>query len=90
MVFFQYLSTRQDEWNKLKLDGVASSNYVIPLALPVPSADSSYHIVLKYLSRKIKRAQIRWSCVVLLRLFLWPPSSSIIRPWLPHSIKVLV
>ncbi|GBP60588.1 hypothetical protein EVAR_50952_1 [Eumeta japonica] len=26
----------------------------------------------------------------LITEFLWPPSSSIIRPWLPYSIKVLV
>ncbi|GBP93794.1 hypothetical protein EVAR_62855_1 [Eumeta japonica] len=52
-----------------------------------PSSDADYHIVSKYSSRGIKRAQTRRR---LITEFLWPPSSSIIRPWLPYSIKVLV
>ncbi|GBP26608.1 hypothetical protein EVAR_18245_1 [Eumeta japonica] len=49
-----------------------------------PPSDSGYHIAPKY-SRRIKRAQTR-----LITEFLWPPSSSIIRLWLPYSTKVLV
>ncbi|GBP59841.1 hypothetical protein EVAR_40225_1 [Eumeta japonica] len=32
--------------------------------LPAPSSDADYHIVSKYSSRRIKRAQTRWGCVV--------------------------
>ncbi|GBP77467.1 hypothetical protein EVAR_56077_1 [Eumeta japonica] len=46
----EYQSTRQDESNEPKLDGLRR----------------------------------------LITEFLWPPSSSIIRRWLPYSIKVLV
>ncbi|GBP85968.1 hypothetical protein EVAR_57444_1 [Eumeta japonica] len=45
------------------------------------------YIVSKYSSRGIKRAQTRWGCRLITE-FLWPPSGSIIRPWLPYSIKV--
>ncbi|GBP27905.1 Maltase A1 [Eumeta japonica] len=41
----------------------------------------------------VKRNQTSPNSMGLRRLiteFLWPPSSSIIRPWLPYSIKVLV
>ncbi|GBP88100.1 hypothetical protein EVAR_10561_1 [Eumeta japonica] len=77
--------------------------------LPAPSSDADYHIVSKYSSRRIKRAQTRWApssdadhivskyCQEesneldglrrLITEFLWPPSSSIIRPWLPYSIS---
>ncbi|GBP26606.1 hypothetical protein EVAR_18243_1 [Eumeta japonica] len=51
--------------------------------LPAPSSDSGYHIAPKFSARRIKRAQTRWGCVT-------PPSSSIIRLWLPYSTKVLV
>ncbi|GBP06845.1 hypothetical protein EVAR_92753_1 [Eumeta japonica] len=66
-----------------------------------PSSDSGYHIVPKYSSRRIKRAQTKVlgktnqtspNSMGLRRLiteFLWPPSSSIIRLWLPYSTKVL-
>ncbi|GBP07877.1 hypothetical protein EVAR_71551_1 [Eumeta japonica] len=50
LVTIQYQSTRQDESNELKLEGLRR----------------------------------------LLTEFLWPPSSSIIRPWLPYSIKILI
>ncbi|GBP80431.1 hypothetical protein EVAR_59106_1 [Eumeta japonica] len=55
-----------------------------------------YHIVSKYSSRRIKRAQTRWGCRRLITEFLWPPSSSIIRPcsinrpWLPYISKYIV
>ncbi|GBP94977.1 hypothetical protein EVAR_99851_1 [Eumeta japonica] len=84
---------RQDESNEPKLDGVASFNYEFYGHLLAPSSDADYHIVStlitivsKYSSRGIKRAQTRWGWVVNYE-FLWPPSSSIIRPWLPYSIS---
>ncbi|GBP86032.1 hypothetical protein EVAR_57508_1 [Eumeta japonica] len=57
--------------------------------LPAPSSDPGYHIVSKYSSDRIKRAQTRWVASFNYGV-LWPLSSSIIRPWLPYSIKVLV
>ncbi|GBP28576.1 hypothetical protein EVAR_23041_1 [Eumeta japonica] len=50
LITIEYQSTRQDESNEPKLDGLRR----------------------------------------LITEFLWPPSSSIIRPWSPYSIKVLV
>ncbi|GBP85967.1 hypothetical protein EVAR_57443_1 [Eumeta japonica] len=78
---------------------------------PAPSSDADYHIVSKYSSRRIKRAQTRWGCLFNYGVpgHLPAPSSdwlpysistrhnesnepkldgSIIRPWLPYSIKV--
>ncbi|GBP68433.1 hypothetical protein EVAR_56695_1 [Eumeta japonica] len=58
-------STRQDESNEPKLDGVASFNYGVPMA----TFQLHYQTLLPYsttkvLSRRIKRAQTRWGCVV--------------------------
>ncbi|GBP39915.1 hypothetical protein EVAR_83052_1 [Eumeta japonica] len=58
-----YQSTRQDESNEPKLDGVVSFNYGVPMAT-APSSDPGYHIAPKYSVRRIKRAQTRWGCVV--------------------------
>ncbi|GBP83104.1 hypothetical protein EVAR_84868_1 [Eumeta japonica] len=54
---------------------------------PSLAHQTGYHIVSKYSVERIKRAQTRW---VASFNCSWPPSSSIIRPWLPYSIKVLV
>ncbi|GBP97718.1 hypothetical protein EVAR_94027_1 [Eumeta japonica] len=59
-----------------------------PIHLLAPSSDADYHIVSKYCQEN----QTSPNSMGLRRLiteFLWPPSSSIIRP-LPYSIKVLV
>ncbi|GBP65452.1 hypothetical protein EVAR_36704_1 [Eumeta japonica] len=48
---------------------------------------------LPYSISTVKTNQTSPNSMGLRRLiteFLWPPSSSIIRPWLPYSIKVLV
>ncbi|GBP38587.1 hypothetical protein EVAR_96189_1 [Eumeta japonica] len=89
----------QDESNEPKLDGVRRL-IGVPMATFQLHHQTRYHIAPKYcsiirlwhivpkLSRRIKRAQTRWGCRLITE-FLWPPSSSIIRLWLPYSIKVL-
>ncbi|GBP19360.1 hypothetical protein EVAR_12401_1 [Eumeta japonica] len=51
-----------------------------------PSSDSGYHIVPKYCQDESNEPKLDG----LITEFLWPPSSSIIRLWLPYSTKVLV
>ena len=49
-----------------------------------------YHIVLKYSSIQIKRAQTRWDCVVLLRSSYGQFSALASDPGYHNTIKVLV
>ncbi|GBP85999.1 hypothetical protein EVAR_57475_1 [Eumeta japonica] len=63
--------------------------------IQVPMATFLHHQTLITISIKVlvKTNQTSPNSMGLRRLiteFLWPPSSSIIRPWLPYSIKVLV
>ncbi|GBP86034.1 hypothetical protein EVAR_57510_1 [Eumeta japonica] len=96
-----YQSTRQDESNEPKLDGVASFNYGVPMATFRLHHQTLLPYSIKYSSEEsnepkldrvlVKTNQTSPNSMGLRRLiteFLWP--SSIIRPWLPYSIKVLV
>ncbi|GBP00773.1 hypothetical protein EVAR_71406_1 [Eumeta japonica] len=86
LITIEYQSTRQYESNEPKLDGVASFNYGVPMA-----TFQLHHQTLYQSTRQ--ENQTSPNSTGLRRLiteFLWPPSSSIIRPWLPYSIKVLV
>ncbi|GBP58816.1 Down syndrome cell adhesion molecule-like protein Dscam2 [Eumeta japonica] len=76
--------------NEPKLDGVALFNYGVPMA-----TFQLHHqtLVTIYCTKVlVKTNQTSPNSMGLRRLiteFLWPPSSSIIRLWLPHSTKVL-
>ncbi|GBP71792.1 hypothetical protein EVAR_55991_1 [Eumeta japonica] len=57
-------STRQNESNESKLDGVASFNYGVPMATFQLHHQTLVTIWSKYSSKRIKRVQTRWGCVV--------------------------
>ncbi|GBP87382.1 hypothetical protein EVAR_34769_1 [Eumeta japonica] len=56
--------------------------------LPAPSSDSGYRIAPKYSADESNEPKLD-GVRRLITEFLWPPSSSIIRLWLPYSTKVL-
>ncbi|GBP00588.1 Proclotting enzyme [Eumeta japonica] len=78
---------------------VASFNYGVSPFLPAPSSDSGYHIAPnsiirlcsppKYCQDESNEPKLD-GLRRLITEFLWPPSSSIIRLWLPYSTKVLI
>ncbi|GBP11326.1 hypothetical protein EVAR_92857_1 [Eumeta japonica] len=85
----KHQSTRQDESNEPKLDGLRR---LITEFLWPPSS-SIIRLWLPYSTKVlVKTNQTSPNSMELRRLiteFLWPPSSSIIRLWLPYSTKVL-
>ncbi|GBP64793.1 hypothetical protein EVAR_31915_1 [Eumeta japonica] len=59
-----YQRTRQEELIEPKVDGVASFNYGVPMATSSSINRPWLPYSIKVLSRRIKRAQTRWGCVV--------------------------
>ncbi|GBP07367.1 hypothetical protein EVAR_71487_1, partial [Eumeta japonica] len=69
---------------------IRASQTLHDLMFRAPSSDADYHIVSK-ITRQDESNEPKLDGVASFNYgVLWPPSSSIIRPWLPYSIKVLV
>ena len=58
--------------------------------LSAPSSDPGYYVAPKSSLRRLIWAQTRQSWRLLITEFLWPITSSIIRPWWPFSTKLRV
>ncbi|GBP80428.1 hypothetical protein EVAR_59103_1 [Eumeta japonica] len=68
---------------------VASFNYGVPMATFQLHHQTWLPYSIKVLVKKNQTSPNSMGLRRLITEFLWPPSSSIIRPWLPYSIKVL-